>query len=74
MMPYVNIKITKEGGEDGTGPSNADKSRLIAGVTDLLHDVLGKDPSTTFVVIDEVALADWGIGGLPVPEYRQSLK
>ncbi len=69
-MPYVNIKITREGGPDGNGPSAADKARLIAGVTELLRNVLGKNPATTFVVIDEVALEDWGIGGLPVEDYR----
>ena len=69
-MPYVNIKITREGGPDGNGPSAADKARLIAGVTELLRNVLGKYPATTFVVIDEVALEDWGIGGLPVEDYR----
>lgn len=70
-MPYVNIKITREGGPDGTGPGQEDKARLIAGVTDLLRQVLGKSPATTVVVIDEVDLTDWGIGGLPVPEYRK---
>lgn len=72
-MPYVNIKITREGGPNGTGPSAVEKARLIAGVTDLLQDVLGKKPATTFVVIDEVDLADWGIGGLPVEEYRKTV-
>lgn len=64
-MPYVNIKITRE------GATRAQKAELIKGVTGLLVDVLGKSPATTFVVIDEVALEDWGIGGLPVEEYRQ---
>ena len=63
-MPYVNIKITREG---ATAPQ---KAELIAGVTDLLRRVLNKNPATTFVVIDEVALEDWGIGGLPVEDYR----
>jgi 4-oxalocrotonate tautomerase len=63
-MPYVNIKITRE------GATPAQKAELIAGVTDLLQRVLDKNPATTFVVIDEVALEDWGIGGLPVQEYR----
>jgi 4-oxalocrotonate tautomerase len=65
-MPYVNIKITRE------GATPAQKAELIAGVTDLLVRVLDKDPATTFVVIDEVEPADWGIGGLPVDEYRRS--
>ena len=64
-MPYVNIKITNEGATD------AQKSALIAGTTQLLVDVLEKDPSTTFVVIDEVEMEHWGIGGLPVEQFRQ---
>lgn len=73
-MPYVNIKVTREGGPEGNGPSDAQKAKLIAGVTTLLRDVLGKDPSTTFVVIDEIPLANWGISGQPVEQYRQSAK
>lgn len=72
-MPYVNIKITKEGGPNGTGPSTEEKAELIKGTTDLLSRVLGKDPAATFVVIDEVALEDWGIGAMPVEEYRKTL-
>lgn len=64
-MPYVNIKVTRE------GVSTAQKAELIRGVTDLLVTVLGKNPATTFVVIDEVAMEDWGIGGLPVEQYRR---
>ncbi len=70
-MPYVNIKITREGGPDGTGPTPEQKAALIKGTTDLLVQVLNKNPATTFVVIDEVALEDWGVGGLPVAEYRK---
>lgn len=71
-MPYVNIKITREGGPNGSGPSPAQKAELISGTTDLLVRVLGKSPATTFVVIDEVHLEDWGVGGLPVIDYRKS--
>ncbi|UWQ74284.1 4-oxalocrotonate tautomerase family protein [Leisingera sp. M658] len=70
-MPYVSIKVTREGGPDGTGPSADQKAQLITGVTDLLQEVLGKNPATTFVVINEVPLEDWGVGGLPVQEYRK---
>lgn len=66
-MPYVNIKITRE------GATPAQKAELIGGVTDLLVRVLNKNPATTFVVIDEVAMEDWGVGGLPVEEYRKRL-
>ena len=64
-MPYVNIKVTRE------GVTSAQKAELISGVTNLLVRVLDKSPATTFVVIDEVALEDWGIGGLPVEQYRR---
>lgn len=67
-MPYVNIKITRE------GATAEQKAELIKGVTDLLQRVLDKNPATTFVVIDEVALEDWGIGGLPSLEYRKQMK
>ena len=66
-MPYVNIKITREGATPGQ------KAELIQGVTDLLVRVLSKSPATTFVVIDEVAMEDWGIGGVPVEQYRRAM-
>ncbi|CAN7659368.1 4-oxalocrotonate tautomerase family protein [Pararhizobium sp. LjRoot235] len=50
------------------------KAELISGVTDLLVRILNKSPATTFVVIDEVAVEDWGVGGLPVADYRKTLR
>ena len=67
-MPYVNIKITRE------GAISQQKAALIKGVTDLLVQVLNKTPATTFVVIDEVATEDWGAGGMPVNEFRQQVQ
>ncbi len=64
-MPYVNIKITKE------GVSPEQKAALIEGVTILLADVLGKNPATTVVVIDEVDTDNWGIGGESVTARRK---
>lgn len=64
-MPYVNIKVTRE------GVTRAQKAEIIKGVTDLLVRVLDKDPNGTFVVIDEVATEDWGVGGLMVDEFRK---
>lgn len=69
-MPYVNIKVTREGGPDGTGPTAQEKAQLISGVTDLLEKVLNKNPATTFVVIDEVDLDNWGIEGRQVRQIR----
>lgn len=64
-MPIVTIQITRE----GTTPEQ--KAALIKGATDLLVEVLNKPPALTFVVIQEVELEDWGVGGLPVAEYRR---
>ena len=66
-MPYVNIKVT--GGREA--PSAEQKAELIAGVTDLLAHVLNKNPETTVVVIDEVDMDNWGIGGKSVTERRK---
>ena len=63
-MPIVNVRITRE----GNTPDQ--KKQVIAGITQLLVDVLGKDPDTTFVVIDEVDFEDWGIGGVPTDVWR----
>ena len=65
-MPYVNIKITKE------GATKEQKEKLIKGATDLLVEVLGKkNPATTVVVIEEVDTDNWGIGGTQVTELRK---
>ena len=64
-MPYVNVKITRE------GVTAAQKTAVIAGITQLLKDELGKNPETTFVVIDEVDTDNWGIGGESVTARRK---
>lgn len=67
-MPYVNIRITNE------GATKEQKAKLIEGVTNLLRDVLGKNPATTFVIIDEVPTDNWGVGGETVAERRKDGK
>lgn len=64
-MPFVNIKITKE------GATAEKKAELVKGVTDLLVSVLGKNPKTTVVVIEEVDTDNWGIGGETVTALRK---
>jgi len=64
-MPYVNIRITRD------GATTEQKAALIKGTTQLLVDVLGKNPATTFVVIDEVDTDNWGIGGESVTVRRK---
>lgn len=63
-MPFVNIKITRD------GATKDQKEALIAGVTDLLRDVLGKNPKTTLVLIEEVETDNWGLGGESVTAIR----
>ncbi len=66
-MPYVNIQITNE------GVSAEQKAELIQATTALLERVLNKNPATTFVLIDEVDMENWGIGGVPVDQLRRQL-
>lgn len=65
-MPYVNIKITKE-----SNVTKEQKAALIKGATDLLVNVLHKNPASTVVVIDEVDLDNWGLGGDPILVARE---
>ena len=72
-MPIVTIQVTREGsGPPGRNAVTAEeKASLIAGVSQLLLDVLHKPLEATFVVIEEVETENWGWGGLPVLEYRK---
>ncbi|ELX08474.1 4-oxalocrotonate tautomerase family protein [Janthinobacterium sp. HH01] len=67
-MPYVNIRVTKE------GVTAAQKLELIEGVTDLLTRVLGRDPATTFVIIDEVETDNWGLNRESITTRRRRSK
>ncbi|HEY6895758.1 MAG TPA: 4-oxalocrotonate tautomerase family protein [Rhodocyclaceae bacterium] len=64
-MPYVNIHITRE------GATPEQKAKLIEGATQLLVDVLGKNPKTTFVIIEEHDTDNWGIAGESVTVRRK---
>ncbi|MBP8646150.1 MAG: 4-oxalocrotonate tautomerase family protein [Syntrophobacteraceae bacterium] len=64
-MPYVNIKITKE------GTTAEQKAVLIRQVTRLIEEILGKNPQTTFVIIEEVDTDNWGIAGETVTVRRR---
>lgn len=64
-MPYIKIELTKE------GVTRQQKQQLIKGVTDLIVDVLNKDPHLTHVVIQEIGLDDWGYAGEQVSVLRE---
>lgn len=69
-MPYVNIKVT--GGTEA--PTTEQKAELIKGVTELLGRVLNKNPATTVVVIDEIDMDNYGLGGRSITEVRKAAK
>jgi 4-oxalocrotonate tautomerase len=68
IMPYVNIKITRE------GATAEQKATLIREVTRLLAEILVKNPATTVVVVDEVETDNWGIAGETVTVRRNKEK
>lgn len=64
-MPYVKLEVTRE------GITREQKQTLIKGITDLITEVLNKDPQLTHVVIQEVELDDWGFAGEQVSVLRE---
>lgn len=64
-MPYITIQVTDE------GVTKEQKQLLIKGATDLVVNILGKDPATTFVVIEEVNTDNWGVAGISVTQMRK---
>ncbi|WP_277012060.1 tautomerase family protein [Flavobacterium lindanitolerans] len=64
-MPYVKIELTRE------GVTREQKQQLIAGVTNLISDILGKDPNLTHVVLQEIELDNWGFAGEQVSVLRE---
>jgi 4-oxalocrotonate tautomerase len=65
-MPYIKIEVTRE------GVTRAQKQALIKGITDLVSEVLNKDPQLTHVVIQEIELDDWGFAGEQVSVLREN--
>lgn len=64
-MPFIKIEVTRE------GVTREQKQALIAGVTQLITDVLNKDPKLTHVLISEIELDDWGYAGEQVSVLRE---
>jgi 4-oxalocrotonate tautomerase len=63
-MPFINIKMTP-------GATAEKKAELIKRVTQLMVDLLGKNPDTTHVVIEEVATDNWGVAGETITSRRK---
>jgi 4-oxalocrotonate tautomerase len=65
-MPYIKIELTRE------GLTREKKQVLIKGFTELISEVLNKDPHLTHVVIQEIDLDDWGYAGQQVSVLREN--
>jgi 4-oxalocrotonate tautomerase len=65
-MPYIKIEVTRE------GVTREQKRALIKGVTDVVTEVLNKDPQLTHVSIQEVELDNWGFAGEQVSVLREN--
>lgn len=65
-MPYILIRVTDE------QVTKEQKQQLISGATQLVVSVLAKNPETTHVVIDEVPIDNWGVGGKQYAEIIKS--
>jgi 4-oxalocrotonate tautomerase len=67
-MPYVNVRISADGN------TVEQKLRVIERITQVLVEELGKNPASTFVVIDEVSTDNWGHHGTSVTKLRAAAK
>lgn len=64
-MPYVNVRITKD------GATKEQKAQIVSEITQTLQRVLGKRPDQTHIIIDEIELENWGFSGMLTSEYRK---
>jgi len=58
-MPLAQLYI-------GTGRSHEQKKALIENVTRAIEDSLGPLKQPVWVILNEVPLSDWGVGGKPI--------
>lgn len=66
-MPLVTIKLARR--EPAT--SQEKKAELIAGITALLAQTLGKRPEDVVVLIEELDPDNWGQGGVTATALRR---
>jgi 4-oxalocrotonate tautomerase len=62
-MPVVIVKTV-------VGSSQQQKEQLIERITDAMRDVMGKNPETTHVIIEESPEENWGLRGKTVARIR----
>ena len=64
-MPFVKIELTRE------GVTREQKQQLIKGITDLITEVLNKDPHLTHIAIQEIDTDNWGYAGEQISVLRE---
>jgi len=62
-MPLVTVKTVQ-------GISQEEKRLVIERITEVMLEVLGKNPETTHVIIEEVPAENWGLRGKTVANIR----
>lgn len=62
-MPIITVRALE-------GISAEKKEELMARITDVMKEVLGKNPETTHVIIEEVSAENWGMRGKTVAASR----
>ena len=67
-MPYVNVKITRD------GVTAAQKRTIVEDITRSLVTTLGKKPEQIHIVIDEIEPENWGFAGMLTTDYRARAK
>lgn len=67
-MPYVNLKITRD------GVTADQKKKVVEEITATLVNHLDKHPDQIHIVIDEVDPENWGYAGMLTTEYREQVK
>ena len=67
-MPYINIKITRE------GATREQKATIVREITETLVRTLGKKPEHIHIVIQNVELEDWGYSGVLSDEWSKKKK
>lgn len=55
-MPYVDVKVAGE-------LTKEQKQKIVSGIAELLLNVAGKPPESTYVTISEFSRDSWGKGG-----------
>lgn len=69
IMEHKLIPALRNPNRDERPKSQWANRELVAGATQLLQDVLNKNPKTTVVVIEEISTDNWGINGQLVSSF-----